>query len=160
VTFIGPRQAWVVARVAIDEALNGARSRSSCAATEDVLRRKDTGHRAGRPSCPVGADFRIGGQVPDRRSKLRRKKLAATGRSSTWSPGAVREKSQVPSVVDAIETATEMTSMPRRLRASRLAVAAGMIHQRADEQHPRGSADRVRWSARRRARSRGSTVGR
>jgi divalent metal cation (Fe/Co/Zn/Cd) transporter len=40
VTFIGPRQAWVVARVAIDEALNGASVEELVRATEDVLRRK------------------------------------------------------------------------------------------------------------------------
>jgi len=40
VTFIGPRQAWVVARVAIDEALSGASVEELVRATEDVLRRK------------------------------------------------------------------------------------------------------------------------
>jgi divalent metal cation (Fe/Co/Zn/Cd) transporter len=40
VTFIGPRQAWVVARVAIDEALCGASVEELVRATEDVLKRK------------------------------------------------------------------------------------------------------------------------
>jgi hypothetical protein len=40
VTFIGPRQAWVVARVVIDEALNGPSVEELARAAEHVLRRK------------------------------------------------------------------------------------------------------------------------
>jgi hypothetical protein len=40
VTFIGPRQAWVVARVAIDEAMSGASVEKLVHAAEDVLRRQ------------------------------------------------------------------------------------------------------------------------
>jgi cation diffusion facilitator family transporter len=40
VTFIGPRQAWVVARVAIDESLNGSSVEKLMRATENFLRSK------------------------------------------------------------------------------------------------------------------------
>jgi cation diffusion facilitator family transporter len=40
VTLIGPRQTWVVARVAIDEALSGANVERLVCATEDVLKRE------------------------------------------------------------------------------------------------------------------------
>ena len=40
VTFIGPRQAWVVARVAIDESIDGCGVQKLVRATETLLRRK------------------------------------------------------------------------------------------------------------------------
>lgn len=40
VTFIGPRRAWVVARVAIDAAMSGASVEVLTRATEDALQRE------------------------------------------------------------------------------------------------------------------------
>lgn len=40
VTFIGPRQAWVVARVAVDEAMSGARVEALVRASEEALKHK------------------------------------------------------------------------------------------------------------------------
>ena len=87
-----------------------------------------------QPCLPYGSVLG-GATYPSRRSKLRRKNPAATRTINEPGARCSARDSHVPSVVEAIETATEMTSMPRRLRASRLAVAAGMMTSQPDEKN-------------------------
>jgi hypothetical protein len=82
-------------------------------------------------------DPRTDCQALERRNRLSRKKPAAT--STIIGPGVrcSESESQVPSVVEAIETITDMASMLRKLRARRLAVAAGMITNEPTRSTPR-----------------------
>jgi len=96
VTFIGPRQAWVVARVAIDEAMSGASVEKLMRTAEDEFETEVAGHRARGPRATWALTSRpavrrsLGAAGSIERSSLLREQ------SSVLESGAMKGKATCP----------------------------------------------------------------